>query len=101
MEPCLFCFEPVSSTNPLGCVCRFQAHKECLDKWFAEKNQMECPICHTVSFLNPITIIYIRPTEERIRFNPIVRNERAGAICCFIFLAISFALTILNLVARY
>lgn len=58
----MFCLEPVKSTevafNPIGCSCQFKSHGGCLQTWFEQKQQYECPICHTVSVPNPVVPVY-------------------------------------------
>lgn len=57
-ETCMFCLENLKpqecSLNPIGCQCAYKAHSSCLVEWFEQKNQYECPICHSVSLPNPI-----------------------------------------------
>ena len=97
-SPCLFCLEPVKSTeqcsNPIGCPCALLCHGACLQAWFDSKQQLECPICHTVSVPNlsyevgPQEIIHIvhvnRPQEDSYAQQR--RNERAVGVCCYLLL---------------
>lgn len=69
-QPCLICFEAVKdemNENPVGCPCRLFAHRACLDEWFTQKQQLECPICHTVFLPNPLQaqlqMIYVTVSE--------------------------------------
>ena len=71
---CLFCLESagtVSFQSPVPCSCRLVGHQKCFETWFETKGQIECPICHTISFPNPlrettVRVIYIntRPLEQ-------------------------------------
>jgi hypothetical protein len=53
----MFCLEELQNEkaeNPIGCRCHYSSHGSCLQKWFEEKNQYECPICHCISVPNPM-----------------------------------------------
>lgn len=86
-EDCLFCLEPVKKdnvVNAFGCTCKICAHKQCLDEWFAQKQQFECPICHCVVITNPmmmqqIQILYVEAQENRRARR---RGERCVSFCC-------------------
>jgi hypothetical protein len=69
----MFCLEVIQEQLPniIGCACDYKYHKECLDKWFEEKGQNECPICHTVAI--PVEI------ERRRYVNGV---DRAVGVCC-------------------
>jgi hypothetical protein len=109
-KPCLFCLESIKENpapNPIGCQCKIQAHEKCFHVWFEEKQQMECPICHTVSVPNHIVnetihVVYMntyreRQREEGERYR---RNEKCMGLCCFVLLGWTIGLTILELVYR-
>lgn len=106
MEPsCLFCLEQIKENrmmNPIGCQCTLQAHTHCFEQWFQQKNQMECPICHTVSVPNrmvmdTVHVVYIQ-TPQVVRQNPMVGHEKAAAFCCCLLLGWPVGITILNMV---
>ena len=51
--------------NPVPCECRIVGHRECFEEWIESKGQIECPICHTITFPNPIYppgfyVVYVR-----------------------------------------
>jgi hypothetical protein len=106
-ETCLFCLEPVKPTeatvNPIGCPCQIKSHGTCLQEWFEEKQQYECPICHTVSIPNPVQpvyqIVYVRETP---RSNSMIdqQHQKCMAVCCFSLLGWTIILTILDLIFR-
>lgn len=107
MEPsCLFCLEQIKENvpiNPIGCPCKIQAHKQCFEQWFAEKNQIECPICHTVSVpnriaLDTIHVVYIQQPQVDTHYNAMAGHEKAAAFCCCLLLGWAVGITILNLV---
>lgn len=105
-QSCLFCLEQIKENvmmNPIGCQCKLHAHPQCFEQWFAQKQQMECPICHTVSIPNrmvmdTVHVVYIQTPQDRPRFNPMVGHEKAAAFCCCLLLGWSLGITILNLV---
>lgn len=107
MEPiCLFCLESIkenSTQNPIGCQCVIRAHASCFRTWFHQKQQLECPICHTVSIPNPVVydnihIVYVQSGESRNTERRMRKHERAMAMCCCILLGWSIGLTILEAV---
>ncbi len=110
MQPsCLFCLEAVKTPelqNPIGCRCKLVAHSSCFDQWFAQKNQMECPICHTVSIPSPVAyeniqIVYVETTravrqeQQERRFRG---HEKAVAFCCCLLMGWGIGFTILDIV---
>ena len=102
-KPCLFCLETIKEnimSNPIGCRCKVSAHQDCFEKWFHEKNQMECPICHAVSIPNRIVhddihVVYVHINEENRRVSG---NDKAVGFCCCILIAWSISLSILSYV---
>jgi hypothetical protein len=113
-ETCMFCLETLKQNemafNPIGCQCQFKSHGPCLQSWFNEKQQYECPICHAVSVPNPVQsqvhIIYIQqdPIEiERERGESL--NERritqaqkkCVALCCLGWIFWSLSITLIDL----
>ena len=107
-SPCLFCLEPIQAEqtiNPIGCHCKIQAHKQCFDAWFVQKNQLECPICHAVSVPNRVLhdnihIVYINTTEAQERERHYTQQQKAAGYCCLLLLGWSIGITILDLVSR-
>ena len=107
---CLFCLEPIRETfppNPVGCPCKIQAHKQCFDAWFAQKHQMECPICHTVAVPNHILqdeihMVYIQnPTTIQRDIERYGHQHRKAALfCCALILGWSVGMTVLDLILR-
>jgi hypothetical protein len=102
----MFCLEPVKSTelspNPIGCSCQFKFHGTCLQEWFEQKHQYECPICHTISVPNPtqhqvVQIVYVQETP---RYNSLVdqRHQKCMAVCCVMLIGWTVILTILDLI---
>jgi hypothetical protein len=56
-QTCLFCLESAKQSmiqNPISCECTIAGHRKCFEQWFESKGHMECPICHTITFPNPI-----------------------------------------------
>jgi hypothetical protein len=105
---CLFCLEPIREAfppNPIGCPCKIQAHKQCFDAWFVQKNQMECPICHTVSVPNQILqdqvhIVYVQAPDLQPRQRIETQQKKAVIFCCFLIFGWSIGMTILDLIMR-
>jgi hypothetical protein len=103
---CLFCLEPIEKNgirNPIGCPCTVAAHQHCFDQWIQQKNQMECPICHTVSIPNPsshqnIHIVYVNASAENRRQYRTANNEKAAAFCCCLLMGWAIGITVLDLV---
>ena len=109
MEPsCLFCLESTNKEtipNPIGCACGINAHKECLESWFRQKQQMECPICHRVvvpnrSMLDNVHIVYIhQPVVEDTSMRRIWEtNQKAAAFCCCLVIGWTLGLSILEII---
>ena len=108
MEPtCLFCLDPIKDNpaqNPIGCSCKIFLHPECLQQWWNQKQQIECPVCHTIAILNRqpepqenLQIVYLPMNEEtpqRIRRS----QEKCIGFCCLGLLLWSLSLVILNYV---
>jgi hypothetical protein len=106
-KPCLFCLENVdknnSLQNPIGCHCSIIAHKQCFQTWFDQKQQMECPICHTLALPNPVVIddihiVYIDTTmvqEHRRRYRG---HEKAIAFCCCTLLGWAIGISVIEAV---
>jgi hypothetical protein len=106
MKPCcLFCLEPIETSsiqNPIGCACRVTAHQPCFDQWIQRKNQMECPICHTVSIPNrssheAIHIVYVNSSAENLRQERSRGHDKAAAFCCCLLLGWAIGITVLDL----
>ncbi len=104
MQSCLFCLEPVETeiaTNPIGCACRIAAHPQCFRHWFEQKQQMECPICHTVAVPNRVAyenihIVYINQPSHEVQRRTRTQDKLA-MFCCCLLLGWSIGLTILEL----
>jgi E3 ubiquitin-protein ligase DOA10 len=107
-ESCLFCLEPVKSTegsvNPVGCSCQLKSHGTCLQEWFEQKQQYECPICHTVSTPNPSQPVYhvVYVQQDVPIHNPMIdpRHQKCIAVCCLSLMGWTVILTILDLIFR-
>ena len=103
---CLFCLDPIkenNTRNPIGCQCAVHAHESCIHAWFQQKQQIECPICHTVSIPNPVSyeniqIVYIERPEVQETRRYFRANEKAIALCCCVLLGWSIGLTIVEAV---
>jgi hypothetical protein len=110
MEPsCLFCLDPVkqeSLQNPIGCNCTIVSHTRCFNEWFQQKQQLECPICHTISIpnrvqLDNVRIVFVdttRRTQEERRFRG---NERAVMFCCCLLMGWAVGLTLIEIIASH
>ncbi len=94
-KSCLFCLETVKHSeqvgNVIGCSCEILCHGPCLEAWFQQKNQMECPICHAVSVLNPaqstphppeVIFIHIQDPQREERYRTIEGREKCVGFCC-------------------
>ena len=106
----MFCLETVKPNeavfNPIGCNCKYIAHGSCLQTWFEQKSQYECPICHSVSIPNPIQpqpmyqIVYIQqhPTESQriLRRN----NRKCAMYGCVALISMGIVMNILEAVLR-
>lgn len=105
---CLFCLELMTENktrNPIGCACKLSAHKQCIETWFQQKNQMECPICHTIAIPNRMMlenfqIVYIDMTAERRREERFRNHEKAAAFCCCLLLGWALGFTVIDLISR-
>jgi hypothetical protein len=106
--PCLFCLEPIKENlapNPIGCQCKIKAHEKCFKLWFDQKNQMECPICHSISVpnrivLDTIHVVYVNTDRAREIQDYAKRNEKCAMFCCFTLLGWAIGLTILELITH-
>lgn len=114
-ETCMFCLDEIKSTevafNPIGCSCQFKSHGSCLQSWFEEKNQYECPICHTVavpnadfvSVPNPlqrhiVQVVYVQnPRQEETNGRITRAQQRCIAICCVGWIFWSLFITLLDM----
>lgn len=100
----MFCLDPVKQQaqrlNPTGCACMIQAHESCLHAWYHQKQQIECPICHTVANPNPIVIYVQQPVVEQQAERVYRRNEKAIAVCCCMLIFWAISLTILEFIFR-
>ena len=107
-ETCIFCLDDIKERNqvinPIGCACQIKAHGSCLQTWFEQKNQYECPICHTVSQANPILpfvhVLYVReepPSRYRV---PNANQQKCIGCCCLVLIFWSISLIILDYVYR-
>ena len=112
-ETCMFCLEPLKQNeqviNPIGCQCDFKSHGPCLQVWFEQKQQYECPICHTVCVPNPteqnqqpiVQIVYVNREQPRISENQITRGQqKCIGMCCLIIISWGLAMTIIDLIFR-
>jgi hypothetical protein len=106
---CLFCLEPVkqdSIQNPIGCQCRIVAHTQCFNAWYQQKQQLECPICHTLAIPNAVHVDNIRivfvdtsqRSESQRRFRG---HEKAVAFCCCLLMGWAIGFTIIDLIASH
>lgn len=101
-ESCIFCLDPLKqnpTSNPFGCSCKILAHESCLHAWFHQKQNIECPICHTVRTENPV-VVYVEVPMEQEERRSFRRNEKAIAACCCILIGWAISLTIIDLVFR-
>lgn len=89
---CLFCLEELKEDtrcpNVVGCACEVNCHPSCLQAWFQQKQQMECPICHTVAIHNPIqppreyVIVHIQDRRNHEQIRHIESREKCVGFCC-------------------
>jgi hypothetical protein len=100
---CLFCLEPIQDNpaqNPIGCSCKILLHPQCLEQWWTQKQQLECPVCHTVAVPNPqinesVRVVYVAMNpEETTGITP--SQQKCVGFCCLGFLFWSIALSILS-----
>lgn len=105
MEPsCLFCLEPVKVEeirNPIGCRCKISAHKACFEQWFVQKNHMECPICHTISFPHRLTnpdvhVVYINSTQANESTTRRKQHHQAAVYCCCMLLGWAIGISVIE-----
>lgn len=89
----MFCLETVKTNeiafNPIGCNCLYKSHGNCIQSWFEQKQQYECPICHAVSLPNPVSqqvvrVVYVQreQEEDESRFGIPERHQKCFGICC-------------------
>ena len=108
----MFCLEAVKSTemvlNPIGCDCQFKSHGSCLQAWFEQKNQYECPICHTVSVPAPpqhpvYQIVYVqRESPQQSSESRITQaQQRCVLACCLGWLFWSIFISVLEYVKTH
>jgi E3 ubiquitin-protein ligase DOA10 len=92
-ESCLVCLEEIkekSIVNPIGCPCKLHVHKQCFETWFQQKNQMECPICHSVAtpnrvMLENVHIVYINTNAiDRVERREKSHGRAIGFCCCLL-----------------
>jgi hypothetical protein len=95
-EPvCLFCLEDIKEShgcpNVVGCGCEVKCHSSCLQAWFEQKNQMECPICHHVTVMNPANyvepppayvLVHVQMVRNQERISRIQGHEKCFGFCC-------------------
>ena len=96
---CLFCLEEIKESqncpNVIGCECEVNCHPNCLQEWFQQKQQIECPICHVVRIPNPVhriepprefVIVHVQgsPNPELVR--TLRSQEKCIGMCCGMFL---------------
>ncbi len=104
MIACLFCLEDVKANeeyiNPIGCNCQYKVHGPCLQTWFEEKNQYECPICHAVSIPNPAQLrpIQFVIVERRAGFSEVdMGTQRCLGFCCLSLLLTVLVINIISM----
>jgi hypothetical protein len=93
---CLFCLEELKESercpNVVGCGCEVKCHISCLQAWFQQKEQMECPICHHVSVMNPIqppreyVIVHVQALRNEDQIQRIQFREKCAGCCCLTLL---------------
>ncbi len=96
---CLFCLEELKDSeecpNVVGCGCELHTHPQCLQAWFQQKQQMECPICHRVVLMNPVhrvepprefVIVHVQDTRDEERLRRIQSHEKCVGFCCLTIL---------------
>jgi hypothetical protein len=92
---CLFCLEEIKENqgcpNLVGCGCEMNIHSQCLQAWFQQKQQMECPICHVVRVGNPIhrveppreyVIVHVQDNRNQEQIQRIRSQEKCVGFCC-------------------
>lgn len=106
---CLFCLETIKQDevlpNPIGCRCTLSTHQRCLQGWFEQKHNMECPICHTIGTPMPFQIsdtqhiihfIHVDVTAQQREQQRIRGREKAVAFCCCLLLGWALGLSIIE-----
>lgn len=96
---CLFCLDEMkenqSCPNLIGCECEVNCHPSCLQDWFQQKQQMECPICHVVLAANPLhrieppreyVIVRLQNIEHQEHRNRIRLQDKCIGFCCLTIL---------------
>ena len=95
---CLFCLEEIKERdrcgNPVGCGCELTCHGSCLQEWYEQKQQIECPICHRVSVPNPIiasrdreiVIIHVQDPQQAEQIRTMRAQEKCVGCCCLTLL---------------
>ena len=94
---CLFCLEELKEVedcrNVVGCGCEIHSHASCLQDWFHQKQQLECPICHAVSVPNPvqpvqpeIIIVHVQDPEQQDQIRRLRSQEKCVGYCCLTIL---------------
>ena len=110
-QSCLFCLEVIKEPpllNPVGCKCKIQSHRSCIEKWFQEKQQLECPICHkspadnvsiqihvpTQAMLQTVQVNYFDIVRVSIQENRFRNHDKMIGYCaCFCLLwGVAFAI---------
>ena len=109
-ETCMFCLDELKSVevafNPIGCNCEFKSHGPCLQSWFEQKGQYECPICHSVAIRSPIQelplhVIYVQNPAPQVPERRITRGqERCVGACCLGFVFWSLFVTLWDIFGR-
>lgn len=104
----MFCLDSIKSNefalNPIGCQCQFKSHGSCLQTWFEQKNQYECPICHTISVPSPVQpvyqIVYVERDPPRPEGRITESQQRCVAACCLGWILWSIFLSLFELYFR-
>lgn len=106
-EACIFCLDPIKESecigNPIQCTCNYKAHGSCLQNWFEQKNQYECPICHTVVVQPPVQppfqVVYVQMPQQPEQQPRISKaQQRCAAMCCFTLMGWAIFVSILEYV---
>ena len=104
-ESCLVCLEELKGetiVNPIGCSCKFNVHTQCFERWFQQKNQMECPICHSVSIPNRVAlenihIVYVNTTAIDRTDRREKTHGTAVGFCCCLLIGWAIGFTVIDL----
>ncbi len=113
-ETCMFCLEPLKQNeqalNPIGCECNFKAHGQCLQSWFEQKQQYECPICHVVCIINPVEqyvqqpvvqVVYVnRESTSPSTYQISEGQQKCLGICCFMLIFWALTTSIADMILR-